>query len=72
MLSALKIQLLQLANKIRATPYDKSKLSLFHAKNKIYKRLVKQCKYKYEQGIMKRITDIEKIVLGNFGNRLSS
>ena len=35
MLSALKIQLLQLANKIRATLYDKSKLSIFHAKNKI-------------------------------------
>ena len=60
MLSSLKTQLLQLANKIRATPYDRSKLSLFHAKKKIYKRLVKQCKYKYEQDIIKRLTDIEK------------
>ena len=27
---------------------------------KIYKRLVKKCKYKYEQDIIKRLTDIEK------------
>ena len=59
-LSVLKKQLACSAKQLRSSPYDRHKLSLFHSLRKEYKRKVKLAKYRYEQKIVARLSDLEK------------